>query len=250
MIEAFERSILRDAKSAVFREYCRRVHGVDRFQYNTLTSAHFELLVDRLDLEPGGSFVDLGCAVGTMTVAVARRTHARGTGIDFAPAVIDLARRDAPSDVDVSFVEGDLNELHLPPASVDAVMAIDALYFASDLDQTIEVLLNALRPGGRLVAFHSAFQGFGGRTADRCPDGTTLAVALRNCGAEIEWTDLSSDDREHWKRAVTVTEALRSQWEAAGERDAWEARHAENAEIVPLVEAGRSARFLYVARRP
>jgi len=41
---------------------------------------------------------------------------------------------------------------------------------------------------------------------------------------------------------------LKSAWESVGELDAWQARCEENDEMIPLVEAGRSARFLYVAR--
>lgn len=141
MREGFERSFLRDARSLVFREYCRRVHGVDRFQYNSLTNEHFEHLLRGLALTEGGSFLDVGCAVGTMTIEVARRTKARGTGIDFAPALLQRARLGKPSDVEVSFCVGDLDDLQPRASSADAILAIDALYFASDLPYTVSVLL-------------------------------------------------------------------------------------------------------------
>ncbi|MDB4977396.1 MAG: hypothetical protein JWN48_5737 [Myxococcaceae bacterium] len=249
MIEAFDHSILRDSRSAVFREYCLRVHGVDRFQYNSLTNQHFELLLEGLDLAPGDSFADVGCAAGAMTVEVARRTRARGLGLDAAAAAIALARQSAPTNVDVMFQEGDLDELELPASRLDGVMVIDALYFARDLEKTIGVLMSALRPGGRLVAFHSTFRRPDDPASVLTPDGTALATALRSHGADYACTDLTADDREHWQRAVTATQALRSDWEAAGELDAWQARLEENTAIAPLVEAGRSARFLYVGWR-
>lgn len=129
-------------------------------------------------------------------------------------------------------------------------MVIDALYFARDLGKTIDVLLRALRPGGRLVAFHSTFRRADESASVLTADGTALATALRSQGADYTCTDLTAHDREHWQRAVMATQALRSDWEAAGELDAWQARVEENTAIVPLVEAGLSARFLYVSLRP
>jgi SAM-dependent methyltransferase len=244
----FERNILRDAQSPVFREYCQRVLGVDRFQYNAVSAAHFEELLQALALSRGDTFLDLGCAAGTMTVEVARRTGARGVGIDFAPGVVALASKLAPAGVDVAFQVGDLEDPRLPPSSFDAIMALDTLYFALDLSKTVRDLLALLKPGGRLVATFSAFQGSDQSPAVLTGEGTTLAAAFRAAGILFTWTNWTADDREHWKRAVAATAALKSAWEAAGELDAWQARCEENDEMVPLVEAGRSARFLYVAR--
>jgi SAM-dependent methyltransferase len=243
----FERNILRDAQSPVFREYCRRVLGVDRFQYNAVSAAHFEQLLQALALSRGDTFLDLGCAAGTMTVEVARRTGARGVGIDFAAGVIELATSLAPAELDVAFQVGDIDEPRLP-SSFDAIMALDTLYFARDLPKTVRDLLGLLKPGGRLVATFSAFQGAEQSPAVLTGEGTTLATALRAAGAAFEWTDLTGDDREHWRRAVVVTAELKSAWEGIGELDAWQARCEENDEMVPLVEAGRSARFVYVAK--
>jgi SAM-dependent methyltransferase len=245
----FERNILRDAQSPVFREYCRRVHGVDRFQYNSLEARHFELLLDALALSRGDAFLDLGCAAGTITVEVARRTGARGVGLDFAAGVIDFASRTTSSELEVSFQKGDIDGLGLPTESFDAIVAIDTLYFARDLQKTARDLVALLKPGGRLVAAFSAFQGPEQPPEVLAPHGTALASALRACGATFTCVDLTADDREHWKRAVAVTEQLKAAWESADERDAWEALCEEQNEIVPLVEAKRSARFLYTARR-
>lgn len=249
MREAFERSILRDEQSDVFREYCRRVHGVDRFQYNSLTSEHFEVVLRLLDLSPGDTFVDVGCATGSMTAEVARRTGTLAIGLDFAPALIERARQSAPADLDLSFSVGDLDDLRLAPASVDAIMAIDALYFASDLERTVGGLLDALRPRGRIVVAHSVFRKPGEGPLVLSPQHTDLARAISVRGVELEWIDLTAADREHWKRAIVVTEQLRTAWEAAGELDAWRSRCEENAEVAPMVEAARAARFLYVGRQ-
>ena len=244
----FERNILRDAQSPVFREYCRRVLGVDRFQYNAVSAAHFEQVLQALALSPGDAFLDLGCAAGTMTVEVARRTGARGVGIDFAPGAIALAEKLSPAEADVAFRIGDLDEPHLPLASFDAILALDTLYFARDLPKTVRELMTLLKPGGRLVATFSAFQGPDQSPSVLTAAGTPLAIALGAAGVRFEWIDWTDDDREHWRRAVATTAALKSAWEAIGQLDAWQARCEENDEMVPLVEAGRSARFLYVAR--
>ncbi|HEX2660017.1 MAG TPA: methyltransferase domain-containing protein [Polyangia bacterium] len=244
----FERHILRDARSPVFREYCRQVHGVDRFQYNAVSAAHFEQVLQALSLSRGDTFLDVGCAAGTMTVEVARRTGARGVGIDIAPGVVELASNLAAAGPAVSFQVGDLDDPRLPPSSFDAIMALDTLYFARDLPKTVRDLLALLKPGGRLVALFSAFQGPDQSPSVLTAGGTALATALGEAGVLFEVTDLTQDDREHWKRAIDATAALKPAWEARGELDAWRARCEENDEIAPLVAAGRSARFLYLAR--
>ena len=110
-------------------------------------------------------------------VEVARRSQARGLGID--AAAVARAAQSSPKDVDVTFLEGDLDELSLPASSYDGVMVIDALYFARDLRKTLDALLSALRPGRHLVTFHSTFRGPDQPASVLTRDGTALAKALR-----------------------------------------------------------------------
>jgi SAM-dependent methyltransferase len=115
----------------------------------TLTDIH-ELLVDRLDPQPGESWLDLACGTG----AVAERAAARGarvTGIDLAPALIETAReRAAALGLEIDYRVGDAEALEFPDASFDVVASSVGVMFAPDHAAVAGELARVARPGGRL----------------------------------------------------------------------------------------------------
>ena len=94
--------------------------------------------------------LDLGCGAGVpMTRALA--DGRRVTGVDISARQIELARAAVP---EARFIQADMTDLDLPPASLDAVVAFYSLTHVPRVD--LPVLLDAihrwLRPGGVLVA--------------------------------------------------------------------------------------------------
>src|SRR5579862_7479151 len=66
--------------------------------------------------------LDVGCGTGILSLEFAGRGH-RVTGIDFAPAMLALARQKAAAaHVDVRFDEGDAEHLPYPPGRFDLVI--------------------------------------------------------------------------------------------------------------------------------
>src|SRR5690242_19999706 len=65
-----------------------------RMRWNTpLSIAHAELVLDRLQLEPGQTIVDLGCGWGELLMrAVERTAGAQGIGVDTDPVALDRGR--------------------------------------------------------------------------------------------------------------------------------------------------------------
>jgi len=84
---------------------------------------------------------------GEGAVELSRR-GAEVTGMDFAPAMLEIAREKAPG---LAFEEGDALALRYPDAAFDAVsVGFGARNFA-DLDRGLSEMARVTKPGGRVV---------------------------------------------------------------------------------------------------
>lgn len=103
----------------------------------------------------GKVVLDLGCAVGAVAIEARRRGARSVVAIDFTPAMIEHAERNARDrGIDaISFVVGDVSEMSFEPASFDVIIAADIVehLYPRLLTDTMRRAYRALRPGGRLV---------------------------------------------------------------------------------------------------
>ena len=88
------------------------------------------------DLHPGETVLDLGSGAGVDVLISARRVGPAGKaiGLDMTAEMLDLARRNAAdAGVDnVEFVQGYLEDIPLPDASVDVVLSNCVINLAAD----------------------------------------------------------------------------------------------------------------------
>ena len=96
---------------------------------------------------PGSSALDVATGTGDLAIELARR-GAEVTGSDFAPAMLEIARRKAPG---LQFEEGDALELAYPDASFDAVTVGFGARNFGDLDRGLAEMARVARPDGRVV---------------------------------------------------------------------------------------------------
>ena len=91
--------------------------------------------------------LDVATGTGDLAIELASR-GASVTGVDFSPAMLDLARNKAP---DVEFEEGDALALRFADGEFDAAtVGFGARNFA-DLDRGLRELARVTKPGGRVV---------------------------------------------------------------------------------------------------
>jgi SAM-dependent methyltransferase len=93
---------------------------------------------------------DLGCGDGRIVIAAAKQYGARGVGVDIDPERIKEARANAEAagvTDRVKFIQGDLFEMDLRPASVVT------LYLLESLNLKLQPkLVTELKPGTRVVS--------------------------------------------------------------------------------------------------
>ena len=102
---------------------------------------------DLAEVGPGSTALDVATGTGDLAIALARR-GAEVTGSDFAPAMLEIARRKAPG---LRFEEGDALSLEYEDGSFDAVTVGFGARNFSDLDRGLAEMARVARSGGRVV---------------------------------------------------------------------------------------------------
>jgi ubiquinone/menaquinone biosynthesis C-methylase UbiE len=107
-----------------------------------------------VDPRPGERILDLACGPGTLSYPLARAVTPGGevVGIDLATGMIELARRDAPPGLPLTFELMDMEDLRFPDQSFDAAVSGHGLQFAPDLRRALMETRRVLKPGARMAA--------------------------------------------------------------------------------------------------
>jgi SAM-dependent methyltransferase len=107
------------------------------------------------DLAEGETVLDLGSGGGLDVILSAKRVGPTGKayGLDFLPEMIELATANATeAGVDnVEFLEGMIESVPLPDASVDVVISNCVINLAPDKAPVFAEIARVLRPGGRVA---------------------------------------------------------------------------------------------------
>ena len=107
------------------------------------------------DLRPGEVVLDLGAGAGADVLISARRVApgGRAIGLDMTEEMLALARANAAeAGVDnAEFVQGYLEDIPLPDASVDVVISNCVINLAADKRRVLAEAARVLRPGGRFA---------------------------------------------------------------------------------------------------
>jgi ubiquinone/menaquinone biosynthesis C-methylase UbiE len=138
--------------------------------------------------------LDIGCGTGFLSLELAARGH-RVTGIDFAPAMLALAKeKAAASGAAIRFEEADAEQLPFAAGSFDLVITRHVLWTLPHPEAAIDEWIRVLRPGGRLAVIdgHSLVApgeeqaASARRSAEYAPIGDRLPFLMGKPQEEIE----------------------------------------------------------------
>ena len=111
--------------------------------------------IDLIGLKKGSTVADIGAGSGYMTVKLAKRVGANGVvyAVDIQPAMIALLEKRLTSAklTNVKSILGATDDPKLPPASIDLALMVDVYHELSQPQAVLHHILDALKPGGRLV---------------------------------------------------------------------------------------------------
>ena len=103
-------------------------------------------VVRRAALRSNETVLDIGTGTGT-AARLALGSGRRVIGLDAAPGMLEIARREAPG---VELMEADFTRIPLGDESVDVIVAVHALLFATDRVAALQEWLRVTAPGGRI----------------------------------------------------------------------------------------------------
>lgn len=168
------------ATSRQRRVWSRRVSSWEQHGSANL-GAVTAALIGVAAVQPGDDVLDLGCGTGQVSIPLAMR-GASVLAVDVSPAMASklndkAKRRGLPG---LTAVAVPIEELDLPPASVDIIVSSYALHHLRDADKAklVTAASRWLRPGGRLVIADMMF-GRGSSGRDRAIIRSKISVLAR-----------------------------------------------------------------------
>ena len=111
-------------------------------------------LVAELHLQPGMTVADIGAGSGYLSRLMAPRVApGRVYAVDVQPPMValltELSRK--PGFGNIVAVQGGVDDVNLPPASVDLAVMVDVYHELAYPYEVMRSLIRALKPGGRVV---------------------------------------------------------------------------------------------------
>ena len=107
------------------------------------------------ELRAGEVVLDLGSGGGIDVLLSARRVGPTGKayGLDMTGEMLELARKNQAEAglTNVEFLEGEIESIPLPDASVDVIISNCVINLSGDKDRVLAEAFRVLRPGGRFA---------------------------------------------------------------------------------------------------
>jgi ubiquinone/menaquinone biosynthesis C-methylase UbiE len=202
--------------------------------------------VSGLRVGPGQVLVDLACGRGGPGLWLARATGAELIGVDWSPVAVeaasDRARAFVPSGR-ARYLVGDLAASGLPDRCADAVVCLDAVFFADDRIAALREVKRLLRKRGR-YAFTAPETDSLTRPA-HVPDWTPL---LETAGLALERKEEVPRFAEQLGRMYALWLERLDELRAELGESAAERLEAEARTVAPTLNSRRH--LFIVARRP
>ena len=99
---------------------------------------------------PGDTVLECACGTGLLTEVLAERCKAV-TATDFAPKMLERARKNCAAFSNITFRKADITALDCPDGSFDAVVAGNVIHLLDEPMKALDELNRVCGEGGRLI---------------------------------------------------------------------------------------------------
>jgi SAM-dependent methyltransferase len=126
--------------------------------------------LDRLQLKPGSTAIDVGCGLGADAFSMAQMVGPSGQsiGIDSSERLIERALEIYATDAgSLRFRSADASAIPCEAGSVDAIRVDRTLQHVTDPQRVVAEMVRVLRPGGRIVCCEPDWGTYAVNTTDR-----------------------------------------------------------------------------------
>jgi cyclopropane fatty-acyl-phospholipid synthase-like methyltransferase len=186
-------------------------------RWNTpLSESHAHLLLERLGVESGDVVVDLGCGWGQLLIqAVAKTPTSLGIGVDKAEWALARGRTlaiDHGVSDRITFVAQDASSWG---ESADRVLCIGASHAWGGTSRALRGLLQAVRPGGRVLYGDGCWEQPPTTAASQLfGEGILSLSGLVDEAIDAGWRilHLSSADQREWDEFESTWRMGRENW--------------------------------------
>ncbi|AXC13039.1 Methyltransferase type 11 [Acidisarcina polymorpha] len=122
-----------------------------------------EKFVERIGILPGMKLLDVACGTGNVAIPAAR-AGAQVAGIDIAPNLLEQARQRAlAANLQVTFEEGDAEQLPYSDEHFDVVTSMFGAMFAPNPERVAAELARVCRRGGKIAMANWTPEGMTGQ---------------------------------------------------------------------------------------
>ncbi|HEX7345600.1 MAG TPA: class I SAM-dependent methyltransferase [Candidatus Limnocylindrales bacterium] len=162
-----------------------------------------QIFIDRLGIEPGARWVDVGCGTGAVTETILGRADPLSVvGVDPSDAFLGIAR-DRVTDPRATFAVGDGAALPLPDDAADVAVAGLVLNFAPDRVAMLAEMRRVTKDGGTVAIYVWDYAG-------------GMEMMRHFWDAAIEQDDAVRDKAESLQFEICAPGPLREAFAAAG----------------------------------
>lgn len=141
--------------------------------------SHFDIFPWDALPRDGGVGIDVGCGSGRWSMLVAPRV-ARLHVLDASEEAIAVAKKNLSGASNVIFHAANVEEIPLPPGSVDFAFSLSVLHHVPDTENAIRSIASKLKPGAPfLIYLYYAFDNRPAwyRALWRLTDGARIVIA-------------------------------------------------------------------------
>ncbi len=227
--------------SEAYLDYCEEIYGYRMPLFNAMDKEQLDYLFNTVAISKRDSVLDLGCGAGCILDYLVRKYSCYGIGID----QLDEATVKRSSPV-ISYIEGDLDALKDYKLKPTVTLAVDSLYFSSNLEGLLRVLKSV--PANRLYLYYSQYI-FDEYKMDKAildHNNTRLALGLQKSELAYSVRDYSTNEHALYEKALTILPKYKEAMIREGNGHLYEKYQRESSSGKEMYDRGLASRFLYI----